>query len=689
MNKGKTAPAANAAPLEWALFYASLGWAVFPIRRGTKRSFFFYPNHPGAPTKEHPEGTPYSWQAQATKDPEEVRRYWTDHPDAGIGVATGNASGGLIVLDLDKEKPEEPGKPGKASGIDHFRDWLKANGLEIKTAMQKTGGGGLQLFFTAPEESCSRGGAAAIYPGIGVDTRLSGNFAVLPPSVHPSGRRYQWGPDRDPGTLPPISAPAPILDYMKGDRGSGSASDQDKGGKALKAGEKISEGGRTAALVSYIGGLVERGGNLTGEEARRLVEAMNAEQCEPPLTAAELQREVLPALDRFKARKAAADFQTADSPEDYQERSADRLLQGFLTASDNTAEPLPTGYPSLDELLDGGLYPGLYTLGALSSLGKTTLSWNIAQNIAAAGTDVIFFTLEQSPAELIAKALSALTAELTAPDGVPQAMESDKLSWAKTQRQLQRPSAMLSMNEDERRLVLKATSVFAQYAPRIWIDAGPKPPARITAAYVRAALEEHKRQTERVPVVFLDYLQIMGGEDPRESDKTRVDNNVTLLRQIARDFGTPVFCISSLNRSSYAGKTEMAGFKESGAIEYSSDVLLALDPEEVKISSGGQQDTKRNKIATAETRRAPVRRMVLSVLKNRAGAAERGIEFEYVPMFNHFTDRGEYLEAPRAAAPKKKRTGAGMEAAAKKAILDILGSGFAPSPDPFKNLDAF
>ncbi len=81
--------------------------------------------------------------------------------------------------------------------------------------------------------------------------------------------------------------------------------------------------------------------------------------------------------------------------------------------------------------------------------------------------------------------------------------------------------------------------------------------------------------------------------------------------------------------------------------------------------------------------------MVLSVLKNRAGAAERGIEFEYVPMFNHFTDRGEYLEAPRAAAPKKKRTGAGMEAAAKKAILDILGSGFAPSPDPFKNLDAF
>ena len=44
---------------------------------------------------------------------------------------------------------------------------------------------------------------------------------------------------------------------------------------------------------------------------------------------------------------------------------------------------ISTGFPALDDLLDGGLYPGLYSMGAITSLGKTTFALQIADYIAA------------------------------------------------------------------------------------------------------------------------------------------------------------------------------------------------------------------------------------------------------------------------------------------------------------------
>lgn len=64
---------------------------------------------------------------------------------------------------------------------------------------------------------------------------------------------------------------------------------------------------------------------------------------------------------------------------------------------------IPTGYERLDKRLDGGLYSGLYVMGALSSLGKTTLALQIADSIAKAGTDVFFYSLEMAAEEITAK----------------------------------------------------------------------------------------------------------------------------------------------------------------------------------------------------------------------------------------------------------------------------------------------
>jgi replicative DNA helicase len=72
----------------------------------------------------------------------------------------------------------------------------------------------------------------------------------------------------------------------------------------------------------------------------------------------------------------------------------------------------------------------------------------------------------------------------------------------------------------------------------------------------------------------------------------------------------------------------MEAFKESGAIEYSSDVLIGLQLE------GAGED---NFNATEEKQRDP-RRVELVVLKNRNGSTGTKLEYNYYPRFNYFSE---------------------------------------------------
>ena len=67
---------------------------------------------------------------------------------------------------------------------------------------------------------------------------------------------------------------------------------------------------------------------------------------------------------------------------------------------------LPTGFDALDRALDGGLYEGLYIVGAISLLGKTTLVTQIGDWDRLRRADVLVFSLEMARAELMAKSIS-------------------------------------------------------------------------------------------------------------------------------------------------------------------------------------------------------------------------------------------------------------------------------------------
>lgn len=72
----------------------------------------------------------------------------------------------------------------------------------------------------------------------------------------------------------------------------------------------------------------------------------------------------------------------------------------------------------------------------------------------------------------------------------------------------------------------------------------------------------------------------------------------------------------------------MEAFKESGAIEYSSDVLLGL-----QLKGAGEKN-----FDAAEAKEKKPRELELVVLKNRQGPAGKKIPFNYYPMFNYFEE---------------------------------------------------
>lgn len=118
-----------------------------------------------------------------------------------MGILTGRASGNVFVIDLDEYKTPEALNWWRGLMAEHN------NNTEIETCQQVTGGGGRQLFFTAP----TSWHAPTNKTPIGVDIRGQGGFAVLPPSQHVSGKSYEWKPGCAPWECETAAAPDWLL----------------------------------------------------------------------------------------------------------------------------------------------------------------------------------------------------------------------------------------------------------------------------------------------------------------------------------------------------------------------------------------------------------------------------------------------------------------------------------------------
>jgi Bifunctional DNA primase/polymerase, N-terminal/Protein of unknown function (DUF3987) len=149
--------------LEAALAYAARDLAVFPL----------------APRRKKPPLTARGL-LDATSDGEQIREWWAETPEANIGLRTD----GLLVVDADVRRG-----PDGLSGVERWEALVADHGGSEQTRTQRTGSGGVQVFFR-DDERRFRNTTGKL--GDGIDTRATGGYAVVPPSRHPSGGTYRW-----------------------------------------------------------------------------------------------------------------------------------------------------------------------------------------------------------------------------------------------------------------------------------------------------------------------------------------------------------------------------------------------------------------------------------------------------------------------------------------------------------------
>lgn len=223
----------------------------------------------------------------------------------------------------------------------------------------------------------------------------------------------------------------------------------------------------------------------------------------------------------------------------------------------------------------GGLHEGLYCIGAISSLGKTTFCLQLADQIAERGTDVIFFSLEQSRKELMSKSISRYTALVSKKEGLSR--------YAKTNMDILHPKKQASSlfkdreEKDSEAILNQAIEQYKKAADNLYIVEGTYRGQRVDIPAIVGIVKDHIDRTGRKPVVFIDYLQMISlGVDSKKTDKQLTDSSVFELKSLSRNYGIPVIAISSFNRENYTEPVSMQSFLSSSGIEYSSDILIGL-----------------------------------------------------------------------------------------------------------------
>lgn len=163
-----------------AVWYARHGWQVFPLRPRTKEPFAGIGVY------------------NATTDTDQVMDWWARWPSANIGLHCGGS--GLLALDLDS-----------------YKDTFGGNGFlarsDEETITNLTGSGGTHLVYSMPADRKYTNATGNLPPGI--DVRGHGGYIVVPPSIHPNGKQYQWEGGYGPQDIAPLPLPLALLRILE------------------------------------------------------------------------------------------------------------------------------------------------------------------------------------------------------------------------------------------------------------------------------------------------------------------------------------------------------------------------------------------------------------------------------------------------------------------------------------------
>lgn len=340
--------------LEWALYYRSIGWSPFPVKSADKTPLIKWEKY----------------QSEIASE-EEIATWWKLFPNASIGIATGKVSG-IAVVDIEEG--------GSTDGLP-------------PTVVSRTGGGGYHFFYKHPGVPVKN--TVRILAPL-TDTRGDGGYVVVAPSLHKSGKCYEWSVAPEDVELEEL--PDWILDKCTEENTA-------RKDWAKFSTTQVSEGARNDTAASYAGKLLHDLSQELWESAGwSSLRDWNNTHTNPPLSDGELRAVFLSIAQKEKLSRNKKPAQVS------------RGNAVVTCMADVKAEPI------------SWLWPGRIALGKLTliagdpGLGKSLLTatmaaiisqgyiWPLGDTPAQKGS-VVFLSAEDDPADTIRPRLDAAEAD--------------------------------------------------------------------------------------------------------------------------------------------------------------------------------------------------------------------------------------------------------------------------------------
>jgi len=250
-------------PLEFALYYAHLGWRIIPNHTFINGKCTCHLKADCKSGGKHPRLD--DWVTQATTEDSQIREWFEIRwPRANVGVVTGKGSG-MFILDIDQ----------KEGGISRWDELTAKHNWKYNTPTAHTGSDGLHIVFSFPTDMVIPT-KARLETGVGIDVRGEGGQAVLTPSVNSNGQ-YMWAEKLAPWIVDIQPAPLWLLSMISAasleNTGSYSASDLLRFINGFPEGERDEQLFKTACSFRGKGYSYEAAVNLITEAAAN---------CDPP-----------------------------------------------------------------------------------------------------------------------------------------------------------------------------------------------------------------------------------------------------------------------------------------------------------------------------------------------------------------------------------------------------------------------
>ena len=328
------------------------------------------------------------WNQVASSDVDAVSQWLHEWPTMNVGLAMGGEAR-LVALDVDG-----------SVGMTSLASLEATHGEVPNTLTARTGSGGLHLLFRVPSTlDASRLRNRTSINGSKLDVRWEGGQIAVAPSLHASGKHYEWINIVAPADLPEwlyvfMTSKAPI-ESAEAESVSQRVRDIGQRGTGLPAIERARR--YVATMPSAIQG--SAGSDATFDVARVIVqdfklgddEAMvllreYSARCEPPWP----EHQLLHKLASAKKARVSRDMGAT-------EPLRAKHLKGVLTPPDSASEPPPDSSercapgPSEDEPCRGLEHLGKVALvghGRILEKAREAVSY-VWQDIAVSGTIVL------------------------------------------------------------------------------------------------------------------------------------------------------------------------------------------------------------------------------------------------------------------------------------------------------------